>query len=122
VTLRRFAGVHVTVEPADRSVGIMAESFAAWPIYSDDKNDEGPWCELLDCATGEVRWEDSDTGATIDRPVFGAIVEATLRAFVDAFYAQESDQEEPDCRDPNCSGCSKPYCAKSDPYGRRAGH
>jgi hypothetical protein len=87
---RRFAGVHVTFEPADRSVGIMGESFSAWPVYADGKGD-GPWCELLDCATGEVRWEDSETGQTIEAPPFAALVEATLRAFVDEFYRGDEE-------------------------------
>lgn len=82
---RRLAGVRVTYEPADRGVGIMGESFAAWPVYADGRS-EGPWCELLDCATGEVRWEDSETGKTIEAPPYGALVEATLRAFVEEFY------------------------------------
>lgn len=88
---RRFAGVHVSFEPADRGVGIMGESFAAWPVYADGKND-GPWCELLDCATGEVRWEDSETGKTIEAPpTYGPIVEATLRAFVEEFYGRDEE-------------------------------
>lgn len=93
--MSRFSGVHVTFEPADRSVGIMAESFAAWPVYSDGK-DEGPWCELVDCATREVRWEDSETGETIERPAYASIVEASLLAFVDAFYGQEAEYDEPE--------------------------
>ena len=91
MTYRRFAGVHLTFEPADRGVGIMAESFAAWPVYSDGKND-GPWCELLDCATGAVRWEDSETGKDCERPAFGDLVEAMLRSFVEAYYAREVDE------------------------------
>jgi hypothetical protein len=87
---RRFIGVHVQFEPADRSVGLMGESFHAWPVFSDGK-DEGPWCELVDCATGEVRWEDSETAETIEPPFYAPLVEATLRSFVTAFYAQDAD-------------------------------
>jgi hypothetical protein len=90
---RRFVGVEVQFEPADRSVGIMAEAFVAWPTFSDGK-DEGPWCELLDCMTGEVRWEDSETGQTIEPPSFYApLVEATLRSFAEHFYAMQGADE-----------------------------
>jgi hypothetical protein len=50
---RRLSGVHVEFEPADRSVGIMGESFAAWAEFADGKN-TGPWCDLTDCMTWET--------------------------------------------------------------------
>lgn len=70
----------------------MGESFVAWPEYADGK-DEGPWCELLDCATGEVRWEDSETGKDCEPPWCAPLVEATLRAFVEQFYASDDEAE-----------------------------
>jgi len=88
--MRRFSGVHIEYEPADRSVGIMGETFAAWPEFADGKN-EGPLCELTNYMTWEFRWEDSETGKECSRPWYADLVEKTLRAFVEAFYADERE-------------------------------
>lgn len=89
---RNFTGVHIQFEPADRSVGIMAESFSAWPLYGGKAEDTGPWCELVDVATGECRWENSATGEPANKPGYiGDLVELTLKHFVEQFYAMERD-------------------------------
>ena len=101
----RFIGVHINFEPADRSVGIMGESFAAWPLYSDDKGDE--WCELVDVATWEFCWE-SD-GEQVAAPVVAPLVEAALRAFVEAFYGDQDcgDEAEDEMLEEFVSGHSR---------------
>jgi len=82
---RAIPDVRVTfhVEPADRSVGIMAEGFSAWI--------EGAamWCELEDIATGKCVWFDNDSNPT-HRPRDAAQIEALLVAFAAQFYESES--------------------------------
>ncbi len=86
------------VEPADRSVGIMAEGFSAW-----DENGTA-WCDLNEIVChppkkGSKRlkgreeyrfdWYDNETGLVIDPPPDAPIIQALLQAYVRAWYAAE---------------------------------
>ena len=96
VKRRRFNGVRVQFERADPSVGIMSESFSAWPTYSDDE-DRGPWCCLIDFIAGTFEWKDSETGKTCPRPGHdGILTERTCLAFAREFYEDlpSSDDEQ----------------------------
>ena len=74
------------VEPADRSVGIMAEGFSAW-----DADPAAPRCDCEDVAPPMVfRWYDGETGDPCEPPPNRLLVEGALRGFVAAYYAQES--------------------------------
>jgi hypothetical protein len=81
------------VEPADRSVGIMAEGFSAW-IAS-----VAAWCELDALPTKDeparFSWYADATGDKCTRPEFGGalLVERTLLAFVEAWYEQQDQAD-----------------------------
>ena len=81
------------VEPADRSVGIMAEGFSAWMTGL------AAWCELSALPTKDeparFTWYADATGDACTRPEFGGalLVEKTLLAFVEAWYEQEAQGE-----------------------------
>ena len=78
------SSITLHIEPADRSVGIMAEGFSAW------ENDDVCWVELDDIASGKCTWYDNETVYKIelDLPMQskGRMIEALLVAFANAYY------------------------------------
>lgn len=85
--------IEFSMEPADRSVGIMSEGFSAWNINGI------AWCYLdeyqvnfKDC---KFSWYDNETG---DKIAYSSvvrddklIVEHALHGFVNGFYAREEE-------------------------------
>jgi len=85
-----------SMEPADTSVGIMSEGFAAWLLKGT------AWCNMTnyadDLSDTTFEWFDNESGTKLDReelhtpaPTRAAFVEATLWAFARSYYAQEED-------------------------------
>lgn len=90
--------IHFSVDPADRSVGIMAEGFTAW--FKSEVPGLGTdfFCELTELGDSripeswEFEWFDGDTGNKIDLPTHPAakLLERSLGRFAHSWYdAQE---------------------------------
>jgi hypothetical protein len=84
-----------SMEPADRSVGIMAEGFAAWLIGGSC------WCNLADIGHGvgdvedaTFEWFDNDDGEKCARPIYAEFVEAALVAWARTYYAERAEAME----------------------------
>lgn len=77
-----------SVEPADRSTGIMSEGFSAWDEDGDC------WCNLKSYTPEtEFEWFDNETGKEVSRPKNAEIVERLLLEFTTAWYDQLSEEE-----------------------------
>lgn len=85
--------IEFAVEPADTSVGIMAEGFAAWNINGTC------WCNLdmFDAVFEHCKfsWYLNTTGEEVDPramiPNDKFIVEHALYGFVNGYYAMQED-------------------------------
>lgn len=78
--------IEFTVEPADRSVGIMTEGFSA------GAKDGDCWCNLDDMlGEGKFTWYANETGDECPRPANADEIEAALLAYANAYYEGEGD-------------------------------
>lgn len=75
------------MEPADRSVGIMAEGFAAWLENGEE------WCNLEDLGhtfeNSKFEWFSNETGDSCTPPGNHKLVEMMLHAYVESYYQME---------------------------------
>ncbi len=88
--------IHFQFEPADRSVGIMSESFSAWVLENDPAIDrwEQPvpvdgWCEITNYwenfVLSDFQWWDNE-GNQMPRPTYAQLIERLLHTYAANYY------------------------------------
>lgn len=89
------------IEPADRSVGIMSESFAGWIENANYRIPEpyrGYWCELVEYTTdfdaAKFQWYDSESNVLSKEKYipYQKMVERMLFSCILEFYQGDDDE------------------------------
>lgn len=87
------------IEPADRSVGIMSESFAGW---MEDAPHYGYWCELVEYTakfdTAKFQWYDSESNVLSKEKYipYKNMVERMLFSCIQEYYRGDDEDEDED--------------------------